>query len=110
VPTVHPDGDTSRKPLSNIYCELTNREKLVEISKRELASFNKRNPAKKMDIVLFEDALSHVIKIVRVITTPFGHALCVGIGGSGRKSLANLASSIVNFHVMSITITKKYNE
>lgn len=88
MPTIHPDGDTSRKPLSNIYCELTNREKLNLVTSRELKSFNKRNPGKKMDIVLFEDALCHVIKIVRVITTSFGHALCVGIGGSGRKSLA----------------------
>ena len=32
VPTIHPEGDTSRKPLSNVYCELTNREKLQEIA------------------------------------------------------------------------------
>jgi hypothetical protein len=49
-------------------------------------------------------------KLIRVITTPFGHALAVGIGGFGRKSLSQLASSIVNFFVMGIVITKKYNE
>jgi dynein heavy chain len=61
-----------------------------------------------MDIVLFEDALAHVIKIVRVMTTPFGHALCVGLGGSGRKSLSILGAFIVNMSVMTITVTKKY--
>ena len=25
VPTIYPDGDTTRKPLNDIYCELTNR-------------------------------------------------------------------------------------
>jgi len=34
------------------------------------------------------------LKIVRVITTSFGHCLLVGVGGSGRKSLATLSSFI----------------
>lgn len=37
-----------------------------------------------MNLVLFMSAIQHVIKIVRVITTPFGHSLLVGVGGSGR--------------------------
>lgn len=28
VPTLYPDGDTSKRPLSDVYCELTNREAL----------------------------------------------------------------------------------
>jgi len=26
VPTIYPDGDTTKKPLNDIYCELTNRD------------------------------------------------------------------------------------
>lgn len=44
--------------------------------------------------MLFMVAIEHVIKIVRVITTTYGHALLVGVGGSGRKSLAQLSSYI----------------
>ncbi len=47
-----------------------------------------------MSLVLFMSALSHISKIVRIITTSFGHALLVGVGGSGRKSLATLSSFI----------------
>ena len=47
-----------------------------------------------MNLVLFMTAIQHIIKIVRVITTPFGHCLLIGVGGSGRKSLATLASFI----------------
>lgn len=47
-----------------------------------------------MNLVLFMVAIEHVIKIVRVITTTYGHALLVGVGGSGRKSLAQLSSYI----------------
>lgn len=28
VPTIYPDGDTSKRPYSDIYCELVDREAL----------------------------------------------------------------------------------
>lgn len=47
-----------------------------------------------MNLVLFMTAIQHIIKIVRVITISFGHCLLVGVGGSGRKSLATLSAFI----------------
>lgn len=47
-----------------------------------------------MNLVLFMSAIEHLLKIVRIITTSFGHALLIGVGGSGRKSLATLSSFI----------------
>jgi dynein heavy chain len=61
-----------------------------------------------MNLVMFNDAIMHVCKIVRVLRQPSGHALLLGVGGSGRQSLTRLASSISGFRVYQIEIAKGY--
>jgi dynein heavy chain len=74
-----------------------------------LIDYNSANPSKKMNLVLFNAAIEHVVKIHRVITTEFGHALLVGVGGSGRKSLTLLATFIASYQKAEIEISKNYD-
>lgn len=61
-----------------------------------------------MNIVLFNDAISYICKIHRIIKLGKGHGLLVGEGGSGRHSLTKLAAYIADYNVWQIEISKNY--
>jgi len=74
-----------------------------------LDRYNFENPSKKMELVLFNDALEHMLRINRLMEMPRGSGLLVGVGGSGKQSLVRLSSFISKCKNFQITLTKSYN-
>ena len=66
-------------------------EKLSEV----LVSYNLVS-RKRMDLVLFNFAVTHLLRICRVLKMNRGNALLIGLGGSGRQSLTYLAAFIMD--------------
>jgi dynein heavy chain len=77
---------------------------------KKLDLYNEKNPSKKMTLVIFDDALFHLLRITRVINSPSGNMLLVGVGGSGKKSLTRLAAFICKHVFFQIALTKTYND
>eukprot|EP01084_Bolivina_argentea_P175293 303595_1 len=73
-----------------------------------LAKYNAEGKLKEMTLVLFTDAVKHLMRICRILGMPRGNLLFVGVGGSGRQSLTKLASYICRYELCQIQLTRNY--
>ncbi|XP_009955032.1 PREDICTED: dynein heavy chain 10, axonemal, partial [Leptosomus discolor] len=92
----------------HIYEDIQDYDAAKAIFQEILEEYNEVNI--KMNLVLFDDALEHLIHVHRIIRMDHGHALLIGVGGSGKQSLTRLAAYTAGCEVFEIILSRGYGE
>ncbi|XP_039966059.1 dynein beta chain, ciliary [Bactrocera tryoni] len=88
------------------YMPLRSWDKLHQLLMEAQANYNEI--VGYMNLVMFEDAMIHVCRINRILESPRGNALLIGVGGSGKQTLARLASFISSLSVFQIQLKRGF--
>lgn len=90
-----------------LYEEMRDMPKILKSLNGFLEEYNISSSI-KMNLVFFEDAVLHIIKILRALRQPRGNIMLIGVGGSGKQSLIKLASYVYGMEFKQIEIVKGY--
>ncbi|KAJ1494154.1 P-loop containing dynein motor region D4-domain-containing protein, partial [Baffinella frigidus] len=82
-------------------------DKLPKLMDAYLDDYNNAS-SKAMDLVFFMDAIEHISRLARIIRSPRGNAMLVGLGGSGKQSLTRLSAFMAEFKCFQIELAKGY--
>lgn len=82
------------------YMPVESLDSIKKILTEALETYNETNAA--MNLVLFQDAIQHVLRISRILQSPRGNALLIGVGGSGKQSLSRLSAYLSSLEVFQV--------
>jgi dynein heavy chain len=77
-----------------LYEEIKDKNKLMKVLNGMIDDYNIGN-SNKMNLVFFDDAIEHILRIARVLRQPRGNIMLIGVGGSGKQSLTRLSSHML---------------
>lgn len=91
-----------------IYQPLSNWKQLVSVLSEYQMRSNMTGHGTKQ-IVFFKEAVEHICRACRVLRQPGGHMLLIGLDGTGKNTIMELASFISNCEMFKLNIKKGYN-
>uniref|UniRef100_A0A8C9TU55 Dynein axonemal heavy chain 10 n=1 Tax=Scleropages formosus TaxID=113540 RepID=A0A8C9TU55_SCLFO len=92
----------------SVYEDIQDYEASKALFQEILEEYNENKT--RMNLVLFDDALEHLTRVHRIIRMNRGHALLVGVGGSGKQSLTKLSAFAAGCEVYEIVLSRGYCE
>jgi dynein heavy chain len=91
-----------------LYQNLESYSKVTVKCEEMLEQYNTEKA--EMPLVLFNYAVDHLVRLIRVLRFKGGNSMLVGFGGSGKQSLTYLATFICSYDLFSVLIKKNYGE
>ncbi|KAK3932091.1 Dynein heavy chain 6, axonemal [Frankliniella fusca] len=91
-----------------IYEEIKDTTKLQNILQDYLDEYN-LSAAREMKLILFMDAVEHVLRVARILRSERGNGLLVGVGGMGKRSLTILGAHLNGYKCFQIELARNYN-
>ncbi|XP_037937177.1 dynein heavy chain 6, axonemal [Teleopsis dalmanni] len=97
-----------RPKPERVYEEIRDYKKLESILMDYVEDFNS-STGKSMRLILFQDAIEHTVRLVRLLRSDRGNGLLVGIAGMGKQSLTKLASHVNEYKCIQIELKRNYD-
>lgn len=91
------------------YDEIKDIVKLKSILNDYLQDFN-ASTGKEMKLILFQDAVEHILRLARLLRAERGNGLLVGLSGMGKQSIARLASHLNGYQCLQIELSRGYDQ
>lgn len=91
--------------LSKNYVPV-DRDRLRDYMKERLRTFCEEEV--DVPLILYDDALDHVLRIDRVFRQPQGHVILIGVSGSGKTTLSRFVAWINGLRVFQVRVHGKY--
>ncbi|KAF1329905.1 Dynein heavy chain, partial [Globisporangium splendens] len=91
----------------NNYEEISDLKQLEDELDSTMARYNELNrKTNALQLVFFCDAIIHIVAISRIMIQPRGHALLLGMSGSGKRSLTRLAAFLNGYSCCEVEVKK----
>jgi dynein heavy chain, axonemal len=90
-----------------LYELLENKKKLLDRLETKLFDYN-FNASNKLELVFFDDAVNHIIAILRILMQPRGNAMLIGVSGSGKQTLTKLAAFILEHQILQVKLSRSF--
>ena len=83
-----------------LYIQVNDIDELKQNIYDQISVYNANRRAKeRLDLILFDYSMKHLLRIDRVLSRSGEHSVLVGLTGSGRKSLINICAFIKKFKI-----------